>query len=146
MTAPDVDICDIMDNAAMLGSRDIARAAAELRQTRKERDEADLSAGVLENAIDILMKRRDDELYKAHANGRAEFSRELADVRPAPDGVTKFVAPDYVAALADRARRCDTAESDLAAAVELLEEWAYNRGSWVDTRAFIDALVKRGGT
>lgn len=78
MTAPDVDICDVLDRASVIeflgngrGARLCARAAAELRQTRRERDEADLSAGVLENAIDVLMKRRDDELYKAHANGRA---------------------------------------------------------------------------
>lgn len=77
MTATD-DICDVLESLSTKEPNGVlARAAAELRQTRKERDEADLSAGVLENAIDVLMKRRDDELYKAHANGRAEFSREL---------------------------------------------------------------------
>lgn len=65
MTAPDVDICDVLDRAARDGynmyKSDCARAAAELRQTRKE----------------------------------------------------------------------------LSAARKLLEDWAYNRGSWVDTRTFL---------
>lgn len=95
MTAPDVDICDVLDRAARDGynmyKSDCARAPAELRQTRKQ--------------LDV----------------------EVAEVA-------------YVQ------RENERLETDLAAAVELLQYVANGGRPSAKARAFLDALAKRGGT
>lgn len=72
----------------------------------------------------------------------------LATVREEPIGQVVFTAPDYDAAVLERARRCDAAEARLALAervVEAARAMKENRGLWQDLEAALAAWDAKEG-
>jgi type IV pilus biogenesis protein CpaD/CtpE len=119
------DICAKLERLARYApawSDVLLAAAAELRQTRKERDEA----------------RGDIDRLKSGETS-AMVERMLAGV--STGALAQRMGSEIIAIL----------RSDLAAAVELLRKWAKepDRATPIyvidDTRAFLEAVEKRGG-
>jgi hypothetical protein len=142
MTAPK-DICDVLEAHhpdRMVTGNDIARAAAELRRTRKElADEKLWRARLAAEAKELgdQLDARDEELRQT----RKELDEALSLIEQAKqvaarlDVIQGRVTAGYVL--------------DLAAAVRLLSRWNAARPSAPvgdDTRAFLDALSKRSTT